>query len=191
MIVMSIGAYLKALWNDWPARMTGPLSLILLFVPLVAPDVTVKYLGGSVLVWIVSFLCLIISTYRAWLSEHRTRLAAKLDPLIEEVRPLRELWDKIQYDHKDSPLISFPLSGFDVEKWEEVHKQLLRLYFWTCLQGRQAAACFAELAITERPQLADLMANQDARRSINALGYTKLLEEHAALLARHRARIAG
>lgn len=128
---MAIAAYIKAVWGDWVARMTGPLSLILLFTPLFNPNFTAQHLGGSNLVWIVAFLCLIVSTFRAWLREHRTRLAERLDPLIEDARLLRELWDKIQYDHKDSRLISFPLSGFDIEKWEEVHKQLLRLFFWT------------------------------------------------------------
>src|SRR5258708_26744677 len=134
---MPIAAFLKAIGSDWVARMTGPLSLILLFVPVFAPDLSTQYLGGNTLVWIVAFICLIVSTYRAWLSEHRTRLAAKLDPLVDDARLLRELWDKIQYDHKDSSFIGFPLSGFDVEKWEEVHKQLLRLYFWTALQSRR------------------------------------------------------
>jgi hypothetical protein len=188
---MAAGAYLKALWSDWPARMTGPLSLILLFVPLLAPQFTAQLLGGSTLVWIVSFVCLIVSTYRAWLSEHRARLAEKLDPLIEDVRLLRELWDKIQYDHRDPTLIRFPLSGFDVEKWEEVHKQLLRLFFWTSLQADRVVWRFKDLGITERPRLADVMNNQHQRRGINAHGYSKVLEEHAALLARHRARIAG
>jgi len=35
------------------------------------------------------------------------------------------------------------------------------------------------------------MNDQDRRISLNTLGYTKLLEEHKALLERHRARIAG
>jgi hypothetical protein len=188
---MLVSAYLKAIGSDWVARMTGPLSLILLLVPLLAPDLTAQYLGGSTLVWIVAFICLIVSTYRAWLSEHRARLAEKLDPLMEDARLLRGLWDTIQYDHKDSRFISFPLSGFDVENWEEVHKQLLRLYFWTLLQSRRAAGCFADLAIAEQPRLAAVMNDQCQRGALNALGYTKLLEEHAALLARHRTQIAG
>jgi hypothetical protein len=192
---MAIWAYLRAvLWQDLPARMTGPLSLVLLLVPLIAPDFTAQHLRGSTLVWIVAFLCLIISTSRAWLSERRARLAEKLAPLIEDLRQLRELWDKIQYDYrdsKDSRFISFPLSGFDVEKWEEVHKQLLRLLFWTSLQANQTEQRFRDLGIAERPRLYDLMYDQGARRSLNALGYTKLLEEHAALLTRHRTRIAG
>jgi hypothetical protein len=188
---MPVRPYLKALWSDWPVRMTGPLSLILLFVPLLAPQFTAQHLGGRTLVWIISLICLIVSTYRAWLSEHRARLAEKLDPLIEDVRRLRELWDKIQYDHRDSTLIQFPLSGFEVEKWEEVHKQLLRLLFWTSLQAHRAVWRFEDLGITEQPRISAVMNNQDQRRSLNALGYTKLLEEHEALLARHRGRIAG
>ncbi|MBL8230658.1 MAG: hypothetical protein JNL98_19355 [Bryobacterales bacterium] len=81
------------------------------------------------LVWIVAFICLIVSTYRVWLQEHGARLAEKLDALLEDAQLLRDLWEKIQDDHKDSNLVVFPLSGFDIEKWEEVHKQLLRLYF--------------------------------------------------------------
>lgn len=115
--------FLKTLWNDWPARMTGPLSLILLFVPILAPQFTAKYLGGTTLVWLVCFLCLIVAAYRAWLLEHRARIAEKLDPLIEDANLLRQLWDKIQYDHRESQLIRFPLAGFDVKEWEEVHKQ--------------------------------------------------------------------
>jgi hypothetical protein len=190
-VSMVISPYLNAIGRDWLARMTGPLSLILLFVPRIAPDLTSKYLGGSLLVWIVAFICLIVSSYRAWLSEHRSRLAEKLDPLIEDVRLLREFWDKIRYDHKDSRLIDFPLSGFDVEKWEEVHKQLLRLLYRTSLHADRARWCFVALGIGECPRLADVMSDQTARRSLNALRYTKLLEEHAALLSCQRARIAG
>jgi len=77
------------------------------------------------LVWIVAFICLIVSSYRAWLSEHRSRLAEKLDPLIEDVRLLREFWDKIHTITR-TRADDFPLSG-DVEKWEEVHKAALAL----------------------------------------------------------------
>ncbi len=171
---MEIGAYLKVLWRDWLARMTGPLSLVLLFVPLLAPEFTAEHLGGSTIVWIISFLCLVVSSYRAWLTEHRGRLAEKLDPLIEDVRSLREFWEEVQYRYRDSELIRFPLAGFSVENWEELHKQLMRLYFWTSLQGRSAEVQFAVLGIEERPQLSVLMNNQDHRRSLNAFGYTAL-----------------
>jgi hypothetical protein len=188
---MAVAAYLKATGSDWLARMTGPISLILLFVPLLAPNLTANYLGGSALVWIVAFVCLIVSSYRTWLLEHRVRLAEKFDPLLEDTRLLRELWDRIQYDHKDSRFISFPLSGFDVDNWEEVHKQLLRLFFWTSVQAKQSTWRCEDLGIAERPPLADVMDNQHARSALNGLGYTKLLEEQTAFLTRHRARIAG
>ena len=170
--------------------MTGPLSLILLFTPLVVPKVTAQYLGGSTLVWIVAFICLLVSSYRIWLSEHRARLAQRLEPLIEDARRLRELWEKIQYDNPNSQLVKFPLSGFDVEKWEEVHKQLLRLYFWTNLQGRNAEQCFTSLGMP-RPRLPEVMADQFQRRAVNGLGYTKLIDEHLALLESTRKRITG
>jgi hypothetical protein len=183
--------FVKTLWNDWPARMTGPLSLILLFIPIVAPQFTAKYLGGATLVWLVCFLCLMVAAYRAWLLEHRARIAEKLDPLIEDVKLLRQLWDKIQYDHRESGFIRFPLAGFDVEKWEEVHKQMLRLYFWTSLQAQRVAWRFEEIGIMEQSRLSEVMNNQDLRRAINALDYTKLLEEHAETLAQHRRRIGN
>lgn len=188
---MAISAYLKAFWTDWLAKMTGPLSLILVLVPLVAPGFTTKRLGGSTLFWIFSFVCLVASGYRAWLAEHRARLAEKLDPLIEDVRLLRELWDDIQFRYKDSQLVRFPLSGFDVERWEEEHKQLLRLFFWTSIHAGRAASCLSGLGITEGPCLTFVMNNQDARRSLDALGYAKLLEQHTALLAKLRAQITG
>jgi hypothetical protein len=171
--------------------MTGPLSLILLFIPILAPHVTAKYLGGTTLVWLVCYLCLIVAAYRAWLLEHRARIAEKLDPLIEDTNLLRQLWDKIQYDHRESKLVQFPLFGFDVKEWEEVHKQLLRLYFLTVFQAQKAALRFKELGITEQPRLSAVMANQNLRGPLNALEYTKLLEEHTALLMRQRERIAG
>lgn len=186
---MAAGSYLKAVWGDWLARMTGPLSLVLVFLPLVLPPFTARYLGGGGLVWIVSFLSLIVTTYRAWLSEQRARLAEKLDPLIEEVGELRRFWERIQHDHRDSVLIQFPLSGFDAEKWEEVHKQLLRLYFWTWLHAARVVRCLDDLRITERALWADVMNNQYKRQALDALGYSRLLEEHAAFLTRHRARI--
>ena len=36
--------FIKTLWNDWRARMVGQLSLILLFIPILAPQFTAKYL---------------------------------------------------------------------------------------------------------------------------------------------------
>ena len=179
-------AYLKTIGSDWLARMTGPLSLVLLFVPFAVPR-----FSHSALVWIVAFICLTVSTYRAWLSEHRVRSAEKLDPLIEAIGQLHKLWDDIQYDHKDSDSIRFPLAPFSVERWTEVHKQLLRLYFWTALESQRLTSCFAELGIAERPRLTDVMNEQNSRRSLNALGYTRLLDDCADLLTRHRARIAG
>jgi hypothetical protein len=169
--------------------MTGPLALILLFIPIIAPQFTAQHLGGSALVWILSFLCLIVSAYRAWLLEHRARIAEKLDPLIEDAKLLRQLWDKIRYDHRESRLIQFPLGGFDVKEWEEVHKQLLRLFFWTNLQAHRVQLRFKEIGITEQPRLSAVMSNQNLRGAMNALEYTRLLEEHAALLAGYRERI--
>jgi hypothetical protein len=183
--------FIKTLWNDWPARMTGPLSLILLFIPILAPQFTSNYLGGTTLVWFVCFLCLIVAAYRAWLLEHRTRIAEKLDPLIEDANLLRQLWDKIQYDYRESDLIRFPLAGFDVKEWEEVHKQLLRLFFWTNLQAHRVQWRFKEIGVTQQPRLSAVMGNQNLRGTMNGLEYTKLLEEHAALLARQRQRLAG
>jgi 8-oxo-dGTP pyrophosphatase MutT (NUDIX family) len=185
---MVILAYFTTIWNDWLAKMIGPLSLILLFVPLLAPDFTTRYMVSNTLVWLVALACLIFSTFRAWLNEHRARMAGKLDPLIKDAGMLRELWEQIQYDHKDSEFVRFPLAPFTVEKWTETHKQLLRLYFWTGLQAQQLKDCFNELGITEPPRLFDLMNNQDARRSITALQYSKLLEEHTDLLRHHQDR---
>jgi hypothetical protein len=74
-------AYLKATGNDWLARMTGPISLILLFAPLAAPALTAKYLGGSTLVWIPSFICLVVSTFRAWLAELNIALVWRVSPI--------------------------------------------------------------------------------------------------------------
>jgi hypothetical protein len=182
--------FIKTLWRDWPARMTGPLSLILLFIPIIAPQVTAKYLGGTTLVWLVCFLCLMVAAYRAWLLEHRARVAGKLDPLIEDTDLLRQLWDKIQYDHRESKLIQFPVFGFDVKEWEEVHKQLLRLFLLTSLQAQKTVLRFKELGITEQPRLAAVMCDQNSR-TVNALQFTKLLEEHAALLTQQRQRLNG
>jgi hypothetical protein len=182
--------FIKTLWKDWPARMTGPLSLILLFLPILAPQFTAKYLGGSTLVWLVCVLCLIVAAYRAWLLEHRARVAEKLDPLIEDAKLLRQLWDKIPYDHRESNLIELPVFGFDVMEWEEVHKQLLRLFFWTNLQALRAQGRFKELGITEQPPLAAVMRDQNSR-TVNALQFTNVLEEHTAMLVDLRQRLAG
>lgn len=187
---LRLGAFFKAVAADWLSRMTGPLSLILLFTPLALPKVTAEYLGGNTLVWIVAFIGLFVSSYRIWLSEHRARLTQRLEPLIEDAGQLRELWEKIQYDYPNSQLIKFPLSGFDIEKWEEVHKQLLRLYFWTSVQGRHAEACFTSLGM-ERPRLAEVITDQFQRRAVNGLGYTKLVDDHLALLESSRKRIGG
>ena len=181
--------FIKTLWNDWRARMVGQLSLILLFIPILAPQFTAKYLWGSTRVWLVCFLCLIVAAYRAWRLENRARTAERLDPLIEDAKLLRQLWDKIQYDHRESKFIQFPLTGFDVKEWEEVHKQLLRLLFWTSLQGQQAMQRFKEIGITEPPRLSLVMGDQNLRGALNALEYTKLMEEHAALLAHQRKRL--
>ena len=185
-----IGAFLKAVWRDWAARMTGPLSLVLLFTPMVAPQFTAQHLGGNALVWVLAFICLVVAAYRAWLLEHRARIAEKLDPLLEDARLLRDFWDKIQYDHKESKLIQFPVFGFDVKEWEEVHKQLARLFFWTNLQAQRAQWRLNELGITEQPPLAAVMRDQNSR-TVNALQFTKALEEHAAMLAQVRQRISG
>lgn len=185
-----IGAFLKAISRDWAARMTGPLSLVLLFIPILAPQFTAAHLGNNALVWLLAFVCLAVSTYRAWLLEHRARIAEKLDPLIEDARLLRDFWDQIQYDHKESKLIQFPLFGFDVKEWEEVHKLLTRLFFWTNLQAQRAQWCFKELGITEQSQLAAVMRDQNSQK-VNALQFTKALEEHAAMLVALRQRLAG
>lgn len=186
-----LGPFLKAVFGDWLARMTGPLSLILLFAPLLIPRTTAQYPGGNTLIWIVAFVCLCVSSYRIWLSEHRARLAQGLEPLIEDARQLRALWATIQYEYSKSELIRFPLGGFDVEKWEEVHKQLLRLFFWTGIQGQHAEKCFVILGIRERPRLAEVIGDQFQCRSINGLAYTKLIDDHLALLENSRKRIAG
>lgn len=178
--------FIKTLCKDLPTLMTGPLSLILLFVPIIAPR-----LGGRALVWVVAFVCLLVSAYRAWLLEHRARLAEKLDALIEEAHLLSQLWDRIQYDHPKSEFIHFPLAGFDVKEWKEDHKDLLRLYFWTNLQAERAAWRFKELGINERPQLSAVMLDQNLRRRTSGLDYTNLLKEYAALLVRQRQRLAG
>ncbi|HLK64627.1 MAG TPA: hypothetical protein VKU19_14380 [Bryobacteraceae bacterium] len=81
-----IGPFLKTVWRDWPARMTGPLSLVLLLTPIIAPQFTAQHLGGNVLVWVLAFICLVVAAYRAWLLEHRARIAEKLDPLMEDAR---------------------------------------------------------------------------------------------------------
>lgn len=185
-----ISAFLKAISGDWAARMTGPLSLVLLFTPMLAPQFTAQHLGSNALVWVLAFVCLAVSTYRAWLLEHRARIAERLDPLIEDARLLRDFWDKVQHDHKESKLIQFPVFGFDVKEWEEVHKQLARLFFWTNLQAQRAQWRFKELGITEQPPLAALMRDQNSR-TVNALQFTKALEEHAAMLAQARQRISG
>jgi hypothetical protein len=100
-----------------------------------------------------------------WLSEHGRRPAERLDPLIGEIGRLREFWGKIPYDYRDSELIRFPLAGFDVEKWEEVHKQLLRLFFWTSLHVDRALSCFPGVGIKQQPRLAQVMSNQHEGRS--------------------------
>ena len=110
--------------------------------------------------------------------------------MIEDTELLRQLWDKIQYDHRESKLIQFPVFGFDVKEWEEVHKQLLRLFLLTSLQAQKAVRRFKELGIMEQPRLSAVMGDQNLR-TLNALQFTKLLEEHAALLAQHRKRLAG
>lgn len=187
---LRLGAFFNAVSSDWLSLMTGPLSLVLLFTPLVLPKVTAEYLGGSTLVWVVAFIGLFVSSYRIWLTEHRARLAQRLEPLIEEAQQLLEFWDKIRYDDPDSQLLKFPLSGFDVESWEEVHKQLLRLYFWTDLQGRHAETCFSSLGMA-RPRLAEVIGDQSRRRAVTGIGYTKLIEDHLGLLEISRKRVGG
>ena len=182
--------FLKTLWRDWPVRMTGPLSLVLLFTPIIAPQFTAQHLGGNALLWVLAFSCLVVAAYRAWLLEHRARVAEKLDPLIEDAKLLRHLWDKIQYDHRESNLIQHPVFGFDVKEWEEVHKQLLRLFFWTNLQALRVQVRFTELGVTEQSPLAAVMRDQNAR-TVNALQFTKALEEHTAMLVDLRQRLAG
>lgn len=171
--------------------MTGPLSLILLFIPVLVPQFTARYLGGTTLVWLVSFFCLIVAAYRSWLLEHRGRIAEKLDPLIEDADLPQQFWENIQYDRRDSELIRFPLAGFDVKEWQEVHKQLARLFFWTNLQAHQVQRRFNEIGITEQPHISTVMGNQNLRGSMNGLDYTKMLGGHAAMLAEQRKRISA
>jgi hypothetical protein len=184
-----VGQFLKTIWRDWPARMTGPLSLFLLFTPIIAPQFTSQHLGGNALVWLLAFICLVVAAYRAWLLEHRARIAEQLDPLIEDVNLLRQFWEKIQYDHRDSELVHWPLAGFAVKEWQEIHKQLARMMFWTNLQAQRVQWRFKELGITEQPRLSAVMMDQNARGSLNALGFSRLLEEHAAMLAQARQRM--
>ena len=44
---LRLGAFFSAVAADWLSRMTGPLSLILLFTPVLAPKLTAQYFGGS------------------------------------------------------------------------------------------------------------------------------------------------
>ena len=94
MIRLRLGSFFRVIASDWPSLMTGPLSLILLFTPLMFPKFTAQY-GGNTLVWIVAFICFFVSSYRIWMTEHRARLAQKLEPLIGDAQQLRELWGKI------------------------------------------------------------------------------------------------
>lgn len=188
---MLVASYLKAVWTDLGARMTGGASLILLFAPLLFPKLTAAVVGSNTLVWLFAVGCLVVSSYRAWLRERRARQAERLDPLVEDVQVIRALWAKIQYDYKDSTLIRFPLACFDAEKWEEVHKQLLRLFCLTSVHADTARSCFARLGITDGQRIAEVMNDQSARRRIDALGFSNLLEDHDALLKEHRKRILG
>ena len=77
-----------------------------------------------------------------------------------------------------------------MKEWEEVHKQLLRLFFWTNLQALRVQARFKELGITEQSPLAAVMGDQNSR-TVNALQFTKALEEHTAMLVDLRQRLAG
>jgi len=188
---MLVGSYLKSVWTDLGARMTGGASLILLLAPMLFPKLTAEVVGSNTLVWLFAAGCLVVSSYRVWLGERRARQAERLDPLVEDVEAIRALWERIEYDHGDSPLIRFPLAGFDVERWEEVHKQLLRLLCLTSVHASRANSCFARLRISGQPRIAELMNDQTARRCIDSLGFSKLLEEHEALLKAYRKRIPG
>jgi len=188
---MLFGSYLKSVWSDLGARMTGGASLILLFAPMLSPKLIAEVVGSNTLVLLFAVGCLVVSSYRAWLAERRARQAERLDPLVEDVQLIRELWARIQYDHKDSTLIRFPLAGFNVEKWEEVHKQLLRLFSLTSVHASRARSCFARLGISDGPRIAEVMNDQSARHGIDARGFSNLLEDHDTLLKEHRKRILG
>ena len=188
----SATAYLKALWSDWPARMVGPLSLVALFTPIVLPASAVnEYLGGGRLVWGLSFLCLLVAGYRTWLSEHRKRRAERLNPLFEDLRDLTELWERIRSTYRDSELVNFPLSGFDVKHWTEEHKQLCRLLTLTSTHARRCASCFADLEIRETLPFVAAVTGRAGPGSVDARIYTSLLSEHRAQLESHRARLGA
>ena len=183
-------AYLKALWSDWLARMVGPFSLVALFTPIVLPASVVKdFLGGGRLVWGLSFLCLLIAGYRTWLMEHRKRRAERLTPLLEDIRDLTELWDKIRFTYRDSELVNFPLSGFDVNHWTEEHKQLCRLLTLTLAHTRRCASCFADLGIGETLPFVAAVTGTGGPGSVDARIYTSLLSEQRVRLKSHRARL--
>jgi hypothetical protein len=169
--------------------MTGPLSLVLLFAPMLLPPGVANALGTP-LVWGLGALCVLIAAYRAWLSEHRLRLAERLDPLIEDVRLMRDLWLTIEYDYASSTLVRLPLAGFEVKEWEPVHRQLLRLMQSTQVHGPRVQGVFLNLGISaEQVRFLAVLNDQNARINLTAPEFTKLLDAHATMLAEMRARI--
>lgn len=132
---------------------------------------------------------MIISSFRAWLVEHRSRLAERLTTLIEDVRIIRKLWEEIQYHYPNSELVRFPFALFDVAKWEWEHKLLHRLFWSVAGHANRVAEGFASLGIVEHAPLVAMMNDQNARLTQTALSFTRLLNDHEALPIQHQERI--
>jgi hypothetical protein len=72
---MLIREFIKVLWDDWVALMSGIASIALAFWAAYFPPTDV--VAGRTLLWLASVICFILAAYRIWSKEFKARQAAE------------------------------------------------------------------------------------------------------------------
>jgi len=65
MLAQNLAAFIKAIYRDWVARMSGGASILLTVLATVLPTKVPHWVF-----WIAASLCLLVACFRAWSAEH-------------------------------------------------------------------------------------------------------------------------
>ena len=67
--------YFAALFHNWMGKMSGPFSVILLFLPIIFPRFFADSKALTTAIWIAAAICFMVANFSAWRYEHDRYIA--------------------------------------------------------------------------------------------------------------------
>jgi hypothetical protein len=113
----AIADFTRAMLGDWLARMSGPLS-----VPAAALALWVTNDTAKILLGLTTFICLWVTAYRLWQSEHDKVVERdqRKRQLLNEISALRETMVRYRIDMEND----HSAQRFDQAAWPERYNAL-------------------------------------------------------------------